>query len=344
MNRSHVTIVLTNDLCQNIEILLDELKGQWFDVGAVERSWSMVLLNRNNTTIIAIQKIIEVLPQSGKNLFELCNFNDKWDRERIKNEVYKILPYYVIDRHKHLYIIVDKESINEIIVLSHRVLRQIYGLWNTIDEMPDFMIKLKENNAEKCFSFRSELLGKEDILKLVDEDIWGVLSEKINRRVVLADIARYYMMWKQGGFYLDMDIRVNTNLDNIVKENIDKGYTMILFTEHDKCDHLHMGIRENTKHTRRIYNCMFWSEEGNSFWKKCIDLTVKRCKQLIDDEVKMTDEDVLWASGPDVITTIYNEEYNNYSKIKVYNANESDKLLTHLNAGTWRSNKDNFKI
>jgi mannosyltransferase OCH1-like enzyme len=221
------------------------------------------------------------------------------------------------------------------------VLRQIYGLWNTIDEMPDFMIKLKDNNAKKCFSFRSELLKKEDILKLVDVEIWEMLSNKINRRVVLADIARYYMMWKQGGFYLDMDIRVNTNLDNIVKENVNQGYTMILFTEHNKCDPLQMGIRENPKHTRRIYNCMFWSEEGNEFWKKCIDLTIKRCKQLIDEEVKLTDKDVLWASGPDIVTTIYNEEYNNYSKIKVYNAEESDKLLTHLNAGTWRSNKDN---
>jgi hypothetical protein len=67
MNRSHVSIVLTNDLCQNIEMLLEELRGQWFDVGAVERSWSMILLNRNNATIMTIQKIIEVFPQSGKN-------------------------------------------------------------------------------------------------------------------------------------------------------------------------------------------------------------------------------------------------------------------------------------
>tara|TARA_Y100000389_G_C17435408_1_gene505215 strand:- start:1720 stop:1917 length:198 start_codon:yes stop_codon:yes gene_type:complete len=61
---------------------------------------------------------------------------------------------------------------------------------------------------------------------------------------------------------------------------------------------------------------------------------------LITEENEITDEDVIWVSGPDVITTVYNENYKNDKQIKVYDGVKSREILTHLNGGTWRNKKD----
>tara|TARA_Y100000389_G_C17450894_1_gene514715 strand:- start:657 stop:1379 length:723 start_codon:yes stop_codon:yes gene_type:complete len=239
--------------------------------------------------------------------------------------------------------VTDKNTINEEMCPANRSIKYIYGLWDSLDSMPSFMKQLKEDTEEKCPVMRTDLLNKEDIMEIMERDVWNMLNLKIRRKVVLADISRYYLMWREGGFYLDLDVRVNKNLTDIVKSSLKNDENIILFTEHDNCNPMYMGKRENKDHTHRIYNCMFWSKEKNKFWKECIDLTIERCQMLITENRELTDEDVIWVSGPDVITTVYNEKYKDDKHIKVYNGVQSREILTHLNGGTWRNKKD-YKI
>jgi hypothetical protein len=85
---------------------------------------------------------------------------------------------------------------------------------------------------------------------------------------------------------------------------------------------------------------MFWSLPNQTFWKRCFDLAIERFETLLEEDVAWTDDDVLWASGPDVVTTIYNEEFEFDPTVKVYNAATSCKYLTHINNGSWRNNMD----
>lgn len=341
-SKTHVCVVLTKKVVANISTILEKLTDEWFDVGSTSRTWSLVLLNRDTNTVETVQTIVSKIPQCGKRVFELKNFNEMWNDKKIYQEVFMILPRKIIEQN--MYIVIDEHNMNRVLSPSTRTIRYIYGLWEDVSNMPAFMRQLKEDTEKKCSTMRVELLQRNDIMELVDEDVWNMINEKIDRKVVLADISRYYLMWKEGGFYLDMDVRVNQNLYDIVKTSIQNNEKMILFTEHDACNPSYMGKRENKLHTRRIYNCMFWSKEGQSFWKKCIDLTVERCRQVLAENVDITDDDVIWMSGPDVITTIYNEQYSSDKSIRVYNGQDSRTILTHMNGGTWRNKKDQKKL
>ena len=338
MTKSLVCIVLTSSVNDNIDDVLDQLTGKWFDLDSSTRTWSIILVNRDESTIISLQKIIGKISSCSSNVFELSHFKITWSDEQITNEVFKILPRRVMQNK--LYIVTDKYTIKKEIYPANRSIKYIYGLWDSMDSMPSFMKQLKKDTEEKCPVMRSDLLNKEDIIEIMDKDVWDMLNMKIRRKVVLADISRYYLMWREGGFYLDLDVRVNQNLTDIVKSSLKNNENIILFTEHDNCNPMYMGKRENKNYTHRIYNCMFWSKEKNKFWKECIDLTIERCKMLIAENSEITDEDVIWVSGPDVITTVYNENYINDKQIKVYDGVKSREILTHLNGGTWRNKKD----
>lgn len=338
MPKSHVCVVLTSAVTENIDDILKELTGKWFDLDSNTRSWSIVLLNRNDKTVDAIQRIISKIPNCTQNMFELSHFDGTWSNEKIMNEVFKILPRRVMQTK--IYIVVDNHSIKKELYAASKSIKYMYGLWDSMDDMPSFMKQLKQETQLKCPTMRTDLLSKDDIIEIMDEDVWDMINTKIKRKVVLADISRYYLMWREGGFYLDLDVRVNRDLNEIVKANLSNNKHIILFTEHDNCNPMYMGKRENKDHTHRIYNCMFWTKENLKFWKECIDLTIERCKLLIAENSEITDEDVIWVSGPDVITTIYNEKYRDDKMVKVYHGVKSREILTHLNGGTWRNKKD----
>ena len=338
MTELHVCIVLTSIINENIDNVLEKLTGKSCYLDSSVSNWSIVLLNREESTIISIQKIMDKIPNCSGNVFELSYFSDTWSDEQVTNEVFKLLPRRMM--MKKLYIVIDKHTIKRDIYASHRTIKYMYGLWDSMDSMPSLMEKLKKETEEKCPLMRTDLLNKRDIMDIMDRDIWDMLDTKINRKVVLADISRYYLMCKEGGFYLDLDVNVNQDLYDIVKSSLMNNENIILFTEHDNCNPMYMGKRENKDHTHRIYNCMFWTKGNHKFWKECIDLTIERCKILIADNKEITDEDVIWVSGPDVITTIYNENYKNDKQIRVYDGIKSREILTHLNGGTWRNKKD----
>ncbi len=338
MTKSLVCIVLTSYVNDNIDSVLEQLTGKWFDLDSSSRTWSTVLLNKQESTIIALQKIVDKIPNCSSNVFELIHFCDTWSDEQITNEVFKVLPRSVMQNK--LYIMINEHTIFKEIYQANKSIKYVYGLWDSTNSMPSFMKQLKKDTEEKCSLMRTDLLNKEDIMKIMDRDVWDMLNMKIRRKVVLADISRYYLMWREGGFYLDLDVRVNQNLSDIVISSLKNNENIILFTEHDDCNPMYMGKRENKNYRHRIYNCMFWSREKNEFWKECIDLTIKRCKMLIAENSEITDEDVIWVSGPDVITTVYNQNYRDDTGIRVYDGVKSREILTHLNGGTWRNEQD----
>jgi hypothetical protein len=325
---NHVCIVLTNKICSTIPYLCSHL----FDT-YTNSSFSLMLLNKSNDTIQAAKALVKACPMLEKNMFFSTTINQKGSIDRMFNDIYLALSKYVIEETIH--IICD---VSRTIKTSSRIIRYMYGLWDS-GELPVLMNKTLTANQTNCNQFRSTVLYKNDVFSLMDDDILE-LFKKISRKVVLADISRYYMMWKLGGFYLDLDVFVQKDLIHIVDACISSNQKIILFTEHDNCNPASMGPRENKAHTKRLYNCMFWSLPEQSFWKRCIELAIQRCLLLIDEGNKWTDEDILWASGPDVVTTIYNDEYKSDPSIKVYDNTRSNQYLIHKNGGSWRNNKD----
>jgi mannosyltransferase OCH1-like enzyme len=211
----------------------------------------------------------------------------------------------------------------------------IFGLWDK--QMPEILSRVRQHNACICPEFQDTLFQKENI----QEESWKDLFEKVSRKVVLADLARYYLMWKHGGFYLDLDVRANRNLKDLVDLCVTNHKRILLFNEHDRADPRGMGPRENKAHTHRLYNCMFWSQPNEDFWKRCYDLGVERCRYLLKQQPAdaWTDADILWASGPDVVTTVYHETPEKEA-IQIVNHAMTQRWLTHLQTGTWKRGRD----
>lgn len=213
----------------------------------------------------------------------------------------------------------------------------VFGLWDR--HMPAHVSTLRDRNRRMCPGFRFTVYDRAHVRRAIGPHVWERLERTIPRKVVLADIARYYLMWTHGGFYIDMDVRVRRNLESVVRDGRARGARMILFSEHDRLSPKRLGPRET--HTHRIYNCMFWSAEaGDPFWKECYDLALERVRAITDGGSPVwTDRDILWASGPDVVTTVYHR-YRNDPRIHVWNHARSQRLLTHLAEGTWRAERD----
>ena len=266
----------------------------------------------------------------------------------------------------------------------------IFGLWDVQRQLPPFMRQLVSHNKHVLSrdEFETVIWYREEIERLFEEagykELWEYLHIHVPRKVVLADLARYMVLWQRGGLYLDLDVRVNYNLKPIIRqpgdvppttaERASSSYTcdVLLFTEHDRCDPRWMGPLEDRTQTRRMYNCMMFCDPddkkpGRAFFRQCFELGVERVKRMIhirnnnvsteasllpdhvgsSTSVVWSDTDVLWASGPDVVTSVYHEISLREAQhsARTYHINtipheHSVALLTHLQAGTWKRQQD----
>ena len=121
MPNLHVCVVLTSIVNENIDNVLEQLTGKLFDSDISVSTWSIILLNREESTIFSLQKIVGKKPNCSNNVFELSHFSDIWSDEQITNEVLKLLPRRVIMNKMN--IVIDKHTIKRDIYASHRTIK-----------------------------------------------------------------------------------------------------------------------------------------------------------------------------------------------------------------------------
>ena len=214
---------------------------------------------------------------------------------------------------------------------TKNTINYIYGLWDTDPMSITFKNNIK-HMENTCLSCKYHVFSKTDIYSLFESNILSIINN-IERKVCIADIARYVLNYNYGGYYLDLDITINKDLTSLLTDDID----ILLFAEHDNCNPKFMGKREDKNYTLRIYNCIFWSVPKHSFWTDCINLCLER---LNTPNIEWNDEDVIWATGPDVITTIWHQKYKNDKRIKVISKKNNSEIFIHQCFGSWRDNKD----
>lgn len=216
----------------------------------------------------------------------------------------------------------------------------MFGMWDT--DVPEILTKIQTINTNNKFNVN--IINASNVKILFDmETEMKWIYDNVPRRVCRADIARLYMMRDAEGFYVDMDVLLNPNMHALLEAFRTKS--LFLFCEHDNCNPAHMGAREDKKHTRRIFNCIFGStnkHKNRYFWDACIQLCKTRVTLLfaMGDKYEWTDSDVIWATGPDVITTVYHELKHTLNDICVISRKDSVHYFNHCGTGTWRENND----
>ena len=171
-------------------------------------------------------------------------------------------------------------------------------------------------------------------------ELWNKIPEQY--WIVKADLGRLLYIYKNGGFYLDVDCVIQENPFQSINPKHDR---MVLFTEFtvsvDK-----LGPREckNPRNALRIANFAFASNyKRHPFLETCIRECMRRLTVLFDENLDTWAEtDILWVCGPDVITTMYHAQFNDDGSDA--DVDTSIRLiergcLHHLGYGSWRDNK-----
>lgn len=130
------------------------------------------------------------------------------------------------------------------------------------------------------------------------------------------DIARYFILYKYGGIYADMDYMCTQNFYDKVPENI-------------------ISISESPhKNNEYIQNALMISPKENEFWMKVIRKSIERADN----------PNVLYATGPKLLTDVYFENVSDVNVLpeKIYNPkygtddfDSQDVITKHVGTKSW---------
>jgi mannosyltransferase OCH1-like enzyme len=151
--------------------------------------------------------------------------------------------------------------------------------------------------------------------------------------IIWSDLGRLLCIYHYGGLYLDADCEIVTSFSNSVADDV-----MVVFTE-KVCNSIDdLGRREckNPENVVRVANYAFGSTKPHHPFLKLVILEcLRRLTELIGQKHPnyLTQVDVLWVCGPDVITTIYHQYCKTHSDILLLPVGH----LSHREAGSWRN-------
>lgn len=165
------------------------------------------------------------------------------------------------------------------------------------------------------------------------------------------DSAKYFIMKKYGGVYLDLDIFINKKLDKLI-ESIDGSMEIMLGVESDEAAYFH-------KMDKIISNALIISQPRHTLW----DVIINYIKKDRQNNIINKNNIVLETTGPFMISKMYSKYKHqvkllgsnywssiSYLKIEEYFKNKhsnidaffKNSLMIHLSVGTWWKNKIEF--
>lgn len=197
----------------------------------------------------------------------------------------------------------------------------------------DYVYSWHSMNQQKYI----RILNKSSIDELVNEygkkelkDNWSKLKP-----IQQCDVARYFLMYYFGGNYSDMDVQCNLSLNSLPKGNIILGTEIIISKEFAEKVGKNNPIRKGyAEDCIRVANYWFYTKtKKHPFWQSVLKMALKRC---IENNA-ITQYDVLYTSGPDVITTVYHRDKCKYDDIVLLDYGFMKNTINHTQTGSWRS-------
>lgn len=206
----------------------------------------------------------------------------------------------------------------------------IWGLWDKESNPPK---EHQENIDYNKPYFTPEIIGlttiKEWVMKWENKKLLFFWDD-IPHPVIKSDLGRLLHIYFTGGFYFDTDCRINKPL------NLKKEDKLVLFTEKLLTNVSFLGPREckSPERVLRIANFAFGcTVTRHEFLKEVIEECIVRLETVFSESrTQLTDEDILWCCGPDVITSIYHTSHKKYDDISLLDTT----YLNHLALGSWR--------
>lgn len=172
---------------------------------------------------------------------------------------------------------------------------------------------------------------EEDLENLIKNDFPFFLKiyKKYSRKIQRIDMARYFILYKYGGIYIDMDFYCYKNFyDKLNKEKL--NITCSPFIDIYKCEFLQ--------------NSLMASHKNNFIFLNIIDEAIRRHSQSA-----LLDDDISKITGPELISDIYYKLQSFFNPLnrKLYNPilckdydneelyNKNTCYCKHFGTGQW---------
>ncbi len=213
-------------------------------------------------------------------------------------------------------------------------------LWDA--EIPEHLKRTCAATEALNPEFRVRMWHNEDVRTLLAErhpeylDVYDGYERNIQR----ADFARYAILYCCGGMYLDLDMKAIKPIQPLLKAKVDDGYSCILAEETRLKPAFRAATRsypirqslpidDRAECEFRVSNYFLVAREGDETLKRILDLCVERAMHAVRE-----DYDVIFTTGPDVVSTIIDERQGD--DVFILSRREVDEYVVHLGAGDWK--------
>jgi mannosyltransferase OCH1-like enzyme len=148
------------------------------------------------------------------------------------------------------------------------------------------------------------------------------------------DIMRYLIVYHCGGTYLDADIVLKTSLENITANECFFIENIVPLSRNNPgyYEPIRKGVLE---HPIRIANYAFSSKPKNPIF---LEFLAEVRRRMFTQPVPKCDYDVLYLTGPDVVTSVIHTIHKT-TPVNVVSKLVSNSIIEHTCAGEWRSVK-----
>jgi mannosyltransferase OCH1-like enzyme len=148
------------------------------------------------------------------------------------------------------------------------------------------------------------------------------------------DIMRYLIVYHCGGTYLDADIVVKKPLSNVTANECFFIEKIVPLNRNNAGYHepIRRGVFE---HPIRIANYAFASKAKNPIF---LEILAEVRRRMYIQPAPMRDYDVLYLTGPDVVSSVIHTMKKTIS-INLVSKSVSDGIFEHTCAGEWRNKR-----
>lgn len=157
------------------------------------------------------------------------------------------------------------------------------------------------------------------------------------RGIQRCDACRPMLMHQIGGVYTDLDVVPHQSLDIIKALYPDASVVFCEETTLSQQVARKIGamqpIRNNKPELpKRVANYFMASKPGHPIWLEVLELMRQRSALPV-----RTDYDIIYTTGPDIISEIAHRAEQCYSDIVIIPRPVIDQIITHHRSGSWRS-------
>lgn len=171
----------------------------------------------------------------------------------------------------------------------------LWQTWKT-KTVPDKWIESPQSVGQHLPDWEYRLTTDEENLAFVEKEFPELLElyRSFPREIYRVDMIRYLYLYRFGGVYIDLDIKLKRPLTDLFSSGGDLYLT-------------------STPNLNGLTNSFMASTPGNPFWMRCIEEIKRRVREK--PFYIFGDLQVLWTTGPGMITTVAREYDRPYSVI-----------------------------